>query len=135
MDMKTRPVNTHLYTNYVKKAAECLESAEAAYLKNNWNSTVINSIHSAISASDALLVFFKGVRSAGESHEDAISLLRTLDFGKEEISNKARQLQRLLQIKNSAEYEEKLMSQQDAENALRDAERFFGWAKEKLGLK
>ena len=74
------------------------------------------------------------MRSAGESHEDVISLLRTLEFDKEEINNKIRQLQRLLQIKNSAEYEEKLMSQQDAESAIRDCERFIIWVREKLAV-
>ncbi len=131
--MKTRPVNKYLYKNYLKKAEELEETAKDAYSKNNWNATVINSIHSAISASDSLLVFFKEVRSSGESHEDVISLLRTLSFDKDEINNKTRQLQRLVQIKNAAEYEEKLMSQEDAENALRDAERFIDWVKSKLG--
>lgn len=131
--MKTRSVNKYLYGNYLKKADELIETARGAHSKNNWNAVVINSIHSVISASDSLLVFFKEIRSSGESHEDVISLLRTLAFDKDEINNKARQLQRLIQIKNAAEYEEKLMSQQDAENSLRDAERFIDWVKTKLG--
>ncbi len=133
--MKTVSVTKELYTNYLKKAAECFEAANDAILRQNNNAVVINAIHCAISSSDALLVFFKGIRSAGQSHEDVISLLRTLDFNKDEINNKIRQLQRLLQIKNSAEYEEKLMSSQDAEYSVRDAERFYGWAKEKLAVK
>ena len=86
--MKTRPVNKYLYSNYLKKAEELMETAKGAYLKERWNATVINCIHTAISASDALLVFFKEVRSSGESHEDVISLLRTLGFDKDEINNK-----------------------------------------------
>ena len=132
--MKTRAVNKYLYSNYLKKAEELMETAKDAYMKERWNATVINCIHSAISASDALLVFFKEIRSAGESHEDVIFLLRTLGFDKGEINNKTRQLQRLLGIKNTAEYEEKLMSQQDADNSLKDTERFVGWVKEKLGV-
>jgi len=131
--MKTRAVNKYLYSNYLKKAEELMETAKDAYIKERWNATVINCIHSAISASDALLVFFKEIRSAGDSHEDVISLLRTLGFDKDEINNKTRQLQRLLGIKNTAEYEEKIMSQQDADSSLKDTERFVGWVKEKLG--
>ncbi len=134
MGMKTRPVSKYLYMNYLKKADEFFESAKDAHSKGNWNSCVTNSVHAAISSSDSIMIFFKGVRNAGEKREDVISLLRTLDFG-EEISKKIWQLQRLLQIKNAAEYEEKLMSQQDAENALRDAERFLGWVKEKVAAK
>ncbi len=133
--MKTRDVNKYLYSNYLKKAEECFQSAKEACAAGRWNSAVISCIHSAISASDALLVFFKEMRSTGESHEDVIAMLRTLEFDKDEINSKTRQLHRLLQIKNKAEYEEKLMSQHDAEDALRDAERFLGWVKEKLGAK
>lgn len=134
MEMKTRAVNKYLYKNYLQKAEECFEAAKDAYAKDHWNTTVINAIHAAISGSDALLVFFKEVRSAEERHEEVVSLLRTLDFSREEINNKTRQLQRLLQIKNAAEYEERLMSQSDASNALRDGERFLGWVKEKLAI-
>ena len=130
--IKTRPVTNSLYTNHFKKAAEYFEAAKDAMEKRRWNAVVVNSVHSGISSADALTVFFKGFRHAGERHEDAISLLKSLDFDPSEANNKSRQLQRLLQVKNSAEYEEKLMSQQDAENSLKDAERFFEWVKEKL---
>jgi len=131
--MRTRYVNKNLYTNYLQKSGEFLETAKEAYSKSRWNAVVLNSIHSAISASDSLTVFFNEVRSAGESHEDVISLLKNLGLDQLEINNKIKQLQRLLQIKNAAEYEEKLMSENDAENSVRDAERFLGWVKEKLG--
>ena len=133
--MKTRLVSKYLYTNYLKKATECFESAREAHVKGRWNAAVINCIHAGISASDALLVFFKEVRSIGEKHEDVLSLLKTLEFERDEINNKVRQLQRLLQIKNAAEYEERLMTENDSETALKDAERFFGWVKEKLAVK
>ncbi|MBI5347045.1 MAG: HEPN domain-containing protein [Candidatus Aenigmarchaeota archaeon] len=132
MGMRTRPVNKYLYKNCLKKAEEFMESAKGAFLKSHWNSAVTNAVHSAISSSDALLVFFKELRSAGESHDEILILLSGLDIDKEELKKKTQQFQRLAQIKNSAEYEEKLMSQQDAENSLRDAERFLEWVKGKL---
>ena len=130
--IKARPVTTGLYANYFKKAQEYLNEAQEAFQKGRWNAAVMNSVHSGISAADALTTLMKGLRHAGEKHEDAIDLLKTLELDSEEIKNKTRQLQKLLQIKNTAEYEEKLMSQQDAENSVRDAERFFEWVKQKL---
>ena len=130
--MKTVSVNKGLYSNYLKKAAECFEAANDSLLRQNNNATVINAIHCAISASDALLVFFKGIRSAGQSHEDVISLLRSLEFDKDEINNKIRQLQKLLHIKNSAEYEEKLMTESNALSSIKNAERFFKWVEDML---
>ncbi|MBW2975526.1 HEPN domain-containing protein [Candidatus Woesearchaeota archaeon] len=131
--MKNRTVDKTLYRNYLKKSNECLESATDSISRQNWNAAVISAIHCAISAVDSLTVFFRGERHAGERHEDVINLLQSLDgIEKETINKKIRQLQRLLQIKNSAEYEEKLMSQQDAEVSKKDAERILIWAKDKL---
>ena len=70
-----------------------------------------------------------GVRHAGERHEDAISLFQTVSLPKDVLTAKSRQLSRLLEIKNAAEYEERLMNENDAREAVRDAERFFNWVK------
>lgn len=130
--IKTRPVSKSIYGNYPQKAEEYLETSKDAFEKQRWNATVTNAVHCGISAADALTAFFTGFRHAGERHEDALNLLKELKFDPDEIKNKSRQLQRLLQIKNAAEYEEKLMSEQDADNSLRDAERFLAWVKVKL---
>ncbi|MFQ6003567.1 MAG: hypothetical protein ACE5KJ_07460 [Candidatus Zixiibacteriota bacterium] len=76
--MRTRSVDKFLYRNYIKKAEECRQAMNDAYSKGNWNATVINAIHCAISAADSITVFFKGVRHAGEKHEDVIALLQTI---------------------------------------------------------
>jgi HEPN domain-containing protein len=48
------------------------------------------------------------------------------------LTAKSKQLSRLLGIKNVAEYEERLMGEDDAKEAVRDAERFFSWVTEFL---
>lgn len=94
-----------------------------------YNATVVNAVHSAISAIDALTVFYRGVRHAGERHEDAVALFQTLPFEKEELDKKTRQLSRLLSVKTSAEYHEHLMTQRDASTALQDSDRILRWVK------
>jgi HEPN domain-containing protein len=74
----------------------------------------------------------RGVRHAGERHEDAISLLQTVDLPKDLLTAKSKQLSRLLGVKNAAEYEERLMDENDAREAVKDAERLLGWVKEFL---
>ncbi len=123
--MKTRTVDKYKYRNYIKKADEYFQSMNASFVQNNYNATVLNAIHCAISAADALTVFYKEIRHAGERHEDVVSLLNTL--GLTEMEQKNRQLLRLLQLKNSAEYEETLMSETDALDAIKNTERFFSW--------
>ncbi len=121
------------YKNYIKKAEECRRAMHDAYAKGDWNAAVINAIHCAISSTDALTVFFKGVRHAGERHEDAVALLQQIEI--EDLKTKTRQLSRLLSIKNAAEYEDRLMNKKEADSALKDADRFLKWAKETLGIK
>jgi len=112
---------------------ECHQAMKDAYDKGNWNAAVVNAVHSAISSADALTVFSKGVRHAGEKHEDVITLLQTIGLDPGTLKTKTRQLSRLLSIKNAAEYEERLMSKSDATSAVKDAERFLQWTKEMLG--
>lgn len=128
--MKTRNVDKHKYRNYLIKAEEFFGMAKISYDQGKYNTTVVCCVHSAISASDALTVFYKGVRHAGDRHEDVVSLLTSL--GIKDIQSKTRQLLALLVIKNTAEYEEKLMSESNAKDAIQNAERFLRWVKETL---
>ncbi len=86
-----------------------------------------NAVHSGISTCDALTVFLIGARHAGERHEDAVALLQTLDLPRDTLQRKGHQLSRLLAIRNAAEYEERLMKEGEASEAVRDAERFLEW--------
>jgi len=127
--MSTRTVTKELYMNYLKKAEECFSAMNDEFAKGNYNSCVIAAIHCAISSADALTVFFKGVRHSGERHEDVIRLILSLELDKSELNRNIMHLSNLLSIKNKAEYEEKLTTQNGAFSALTNAERFFKWVK------
>ena len=128
--MKTRNVDKHKYKNYLAKADEFFESMNDNFVKKRFNATVLNAIHCAISSTDALTVFYTGVRQAGDKHEDVVVLLNTLDLL--EIKNKNKQLLNLLSLKNSAEYEEKLMTESNASDSIKNTERFYNWVKSLL---
>ena len=128
--MKTRNVDKHKHVNYLKKSDEFFEIMKDSFAKGKFNATVLNAIHCAMSSADALTVFYKGVRHAGERHEDVVSLLNTL--GLPDMQSKNRQLLDLLRIKNSAEYEEKLMTETNASDSIKNADRFSKWVKEML---
>jgi len=132
MSARVRHINKSLFENYLRKSEECLDTALECLRTRRWNAGVINAVHSGISACDALTVFMLGVRHAGERHEDAISLFQTVGLPKDILASKSKQLSRLLGIKNAAEYEERLMNENDAKEAVRDAERFISWVKEFL---
>src|SRR3989344_1569347 len=128
--MKSRNVDKHKYMNYLSKADEFFDIMNESFAKRKFNATVLNAIHCAISSADALTVFYKGIRHAGERHEDVVALLNTL--GLPDIQSKNRQLLDLLRIKNSAEYEEKLMTETNALDSIKNAERFFKWVRDML---
>ena len=128
--MRTRSVDKHFYLNYLKKAEEFLQEAERAIEDKRWNASVSLAIHSGICAADALCIFNLGVRSAGESHNEVVQLISKINI--KDINIKIRQLLNLIDIKNSAEYSESLMSEKDALMAKQNAERFLLWAKENL---
>lgn len=132
MCAKTRAVDRQAYKNYMVKAGEHREAMQACYERGLWNAAVVNAIHCAISASDALTVFYLGFRNAGERHTDVLSLLQKTGIGAKELSPKLDQLTSLLSIKNLAEYEDRLLDEGDAEAAKKACERFHSWAVAKM---
>lgn len=81
---------------------------------------------------DALIVFYEGRRSAAQDHEESVTLLLRLAIGRKELERASRHLTQLLRLKNVAEYEDRLLAQDDAEAASKHLERFRGWARTKL---
>lgn len=113
------------------RAEECLHAARNSFNKQEWNAATINAIHSCIASCDAMCVYFLGRRHAGENHNDAVTLFKTIKSG-EEINTNANRIARVLSIKNIAEYEERLVYKSEAEKVLKDCERFFEYVKKVL---
>ena len=132
MSTRTRSVRKELHANYLEKARESLEAARESLSARRWNAAATNAVHCGISATDALTVFMIGVRHAGERHQDAAALLQTLSLPRGNLSTRGRQLARLLAIKNTAEYEERLIREKEAAEAVRDAGRYLEWVENLL---
>ncbi len=105
-----------------------------SYDSREWNACVINAIQSAIASADALCIFKKGVRHAGERHEDAVALFLDIDTTNEEIKNNSKRLSKLLSIKTDAEYGERLLKQSDADEAKISTARLFQFVKNRCSL-
>ena len=131
---RTRDEDKSVYGNFLKKAGEFLHAAAASFEKNEYNAASSNAVHVVISASDALCVYFLGRRSAGDSHEEAIALFNSLSLPTDEKEENARRISRVLGIKNMAGYESRLVFRQEAENAIRDADRFLLFARKSLPI-
>ena len=66
--LKTRSVSRERHSIYLKKAQEFLRASESSIKFGDWDAVGLNAVHAAISAADALLVYYGGLRSTGESH-------------------------------------------------------------------
>jgi uncharacterized protein (UPF0332 family) len=130
--LRTRDVTKSLYTNYLKRSEECLHAAKNSFAIQEWNAATINAIHSCIAACDAICVYFLGKRHAGESHNDAVNLFKSIKTSDAEINTNANRIIRILRIKNMAEYEERLVYKSEAEKVLKDCERLFEYVKKQL---
>jgi uncharacterized protein (UPF0332 family) len=130
---RTRDVEKSLYINYFKRAEECLHAAKNSFNNQRWNAATISAIHSSISACDAMCAYFLGKRHAGENHNDAIALFKTIKSG-QEINTNANRIARILHIKNMAEYEERLIFMPEAQKVLKDCKRFLDYVKKQLPI-
>lgn len=126
---KTRSVDRARAKDYLKRAEECGNSMLRSFEAGDWNASIIMAIHSSISSADAVCVAKLGLRNASEKHADAVRLLMGINPNDEEIKRNAKHLGRLLDMKTDAEYGEKLFTKENAEEAIKHAERIFEFAK------
>jgi HEPN domain-containing protein len=122
-------------TSYLNKAEQHLALALQALAQGRRDSAVLLSVHTGISAADAVCVGRFGVRSASKTHSDQVKLLRQLLPDDDSAKRASTQLAALIDRKNTVEYEARVCTQQDAETATRHAERVVNWAREVLGRK
>lgn len=132
LKFRAREVDKSLYANYLTRAEECFHSAKNSFSAQKWTAATINAIHSCIAACDAICIYFLGRRHAGENHNDAVALFKTIKPGDEEMSANSNRIMRMLSIKNMAEYEERLVFKTEAEKASKNCERFLQFVKKKL---
>ena len=127
-EIKTTRVSKSESINYLKKAEEFFSSAQDSLVKGKWNAAGLSAIHTGISSADALLVFLHGIRSTSPKHDDIFKLLNSLVRHKaleENISH----LRHLISMKNIVEYDQRLMTPNEAINLSKHAERFLAWVR------
>lgn len=126
----TRDVDFQKYVNYITKAENSLQLAKIALERKAFDSAVMNCVHSAINALDALTTFHLNKRASG-SHTDVLSLVKGI-LADQEFKDIERQFSSLLSLKNASEYQPDLMNSNQAEDSIKWAERILNKVKTKL---
>lgn len=123
---KTSKVEKSDAVNYWKRSQELLESMRNNLMMENFNAAVIDGVHAAISANDALTVAAIGKRSTGNDHMDAVELLKQSISA--DLSPDIGKLRRILHVKSHVEYGPSLVLPKEAQMVAQDVERFIIWA-------
>lgn len=124
--IKTSNVDKHDAANYWKRSQELFQSMRNNLLVENWNAAVIDGVHAAISANDAITVASIGKRSTSSQHLDAVELLRQAIAP--ELMPDVNRLRKIIHIKSHVEYGPSLIPSKNAIQIVQDVERFLKWA-------
>ena len=125
---KTVSVSRAESAPYLAKAEQFVEEARAALDSSRDDAAMLNAVHAAISALDAVTVALAGLRSADPDHQRAVDLLEEVASGSEEIKTRVRQTRQLLAKKNMVEYESRRATAKEARDAVERASRIVDWA-------
>ena len=90
-----------------------------------WNSAGLQAVHAVISASDAVIVYYGGVRSVELDHREVVGLLH--DIIGETAATAGRHVSRVIAKKNLIEYERRSITQADSREMVGHAKRFLEW--------
>jgi HEPN domain-containing protein len=127
---KTRVVDKNHYRAFLTKANDFASMMDISLKEGKWNSAGLQAVHTVISASDAAIVYYGGIRSAELDHRGIVGLLQ--DIIGEDALTAGRHVSRVIAKKNLVEYEERLITQSEARDMVEHAKRFLDWVIEML---
>lgn len=125
-----RSVDPSKAANYVIKAEELLKTSSDSLTSRRYNSAVTNAVHSSINALDALAVKFKGKRGS-DDHTEVLELVKGI-LQPTQYEDIKKQFTFLINKKNTSEYQPDLMTEKDANEAIKWAERILSKVNAKL---
>lgn len=117
---RTKTVSADQVNAYADKSGEFAAAAASELDAGRYVSATSLAIHAAISAADAVCGARLGRRAAGQSHDEALVLLRQAGPDGAAV---ARDLGRLLPLKTRAEYEPRAIARGDAAKAVERAKK------------
>jgi hypothetical protein len=98
-----------------------------------WTAAGVLIVHAAIAYADALSIKLSGQKSAGEDHEDAVTLIDEVVEGGEEKTRAVNQLRRIIEEKTRVSYIGDLYGPSETRELWKRLERFREWARSILG--
>ena len=122
---RSRPVSKESSRIALQKAQQFVDAAHTEYEKERWDAAGLSAIHAGISAADAVLIFAVGIRSSAQDHSNVSSLLESSVASFR--GSPRTHLVGLLKMKNVVAYEQRLITQSEAQSLVKAADRFLAW--------
>ncbi len=129
---KTRKTDSTAAAGYITKSRQFAESMRRSLVEKQWDAAGLGAVHAVISAADALLAAYGGIRSIDPDHRSAIRLLEET-LGSKAISSARRHISFVIAKKNVIEYEQRRITGKEADAIADHAERFLHFAEKMLG--
>jgi len=122
---KTRNVDKSEYQDYLAKAKDFAFMMDLSLEQGKWNSAGLQAVHAVISAGDAVIVYYGGMRSIELDHRQVVGLLH--DIIGEAASTAGKHVSMVVAKKNLVEYERRSIIQAEARDMVEHAKRFLEW--------
>lgn len=124
----TRSVTEQEALSYLRKAEEFYLTMTEAFEKRRWDSAGLAGVHCVISATDAVLGKKARIRSAGESHFEAVQLLKQ-HVQDAHAGAQSQRLARILSDKSLVEYDSRQFHEDEAASIVKDVGRYLEWVR------
>ena len=113
------------YRDYLAKAKDFAFMMDLSLEQGKWNSAGLQAVHAVISAGDAVIVYYGGMRSIELDHRQVVGLLH--DIIGEAASTAGKHVSMVVAKKNLVEYERRSIIQAEARDMVEHAKRFLEW--------
>jgi hypothetical protein len=127
-----KSIPRHNFKKHLDVAEHFYQAAKDSLELDYWTASGVLIVHSAIAYSDALCIKLSGLKSAGENHEDAVTLLESCVGNSAEKSLALNQLRRIIEEKTKVSYLGDLYTSAQTKEMWKRLERFRKWALEIL---
>lgn len=128
--LKTREIPQADYRLYEQKADQAYEAMGVLYNSELWTPLGREAVFTCINMTDALLARHKQLRNMSKDHMSILKIMALLPM--KDALNQINRLRKVIAIKNLVDYENKNFSKKQAEDVMKNAERFYNWGKEYL---
>jgi hypothetical protein len=124
---RRKSVDRAKFREYQRVAEHFLEAAKLAMEGDYWTAAGVLIVHSAIAYSDTVAIKMSGQKSASESHEDAIVLLKSLIADGDQKTKAMSQLSRIIEEKTRVSYMGEMYTPAQTRELWKRLGRFRAW--------